>query len=181
MRRILHLVVLLALVGGAVLLWRQVFPSPEKQIRKRLEELRELVSFRASEGNLAVLADLQHLGSLFTRDAAVRVDMEAGPRVMLTGRDSIQQAVGAARQAAGNLDVEFRDVVVTVGEDKQSAVVEVTGMARQKGSNELWIEELRFHFIHTDEGWQISSVETVQTMTRKVSSEPALFPSPDSA
>lgn len=181
MKRILQVALLLVVVGGAVLLWKQVFPGPEQLIRTRLGELEELVSFRASDGNLAVLTGLQRLGSLFTRDAEVRVEVEGGPRVMLTGRDSIQQAAGATRRAVGDLQVEFRDVVVSLSEDKQSAVVEITGVARQLDSKELWIEELRFHFVLTDEGWQISSVETVQTMTRVAPRESTLLPLPHAA
>ena len=166
MKRIVQLGVLLVFACGAVILWTHLFPGPERQIRRRMIELQELVSFHASDGNLAALADVQRLGSLFTRDAGVRVEVDGGPRRTFTGRDEIMQAAVAARQVIGTLDVEFLDVVVTLSADEQSADVEAIGRAREHSSNELWIEDMRFKFILTEEGWQISSVETVQTLTR---------------
>jgi len=168
MRRVIQLALILALAGGAVFIWRHIFPSPERRIRRQMETLQELVSFRSADGNIAVLAGLQRLGSLFTKDAEVLVDAQGWKKLTLTGRDSIVQAAGVARrEIAGDLDVEFLDVVVTLGADKRSAVVEATGTARQKSTNDLWIHELRFHFIKTDDGWQISEVETVRTLTRR--------------
>jgi hypothetical protein len=166
MKRIIQLILLLALVAGGVLLWRHLFPGPEGLIRKQMSELRELVSFSGAEGNLAVLGDARRMGELFTEDAQIRVDVQGGPHVNLTGRDEIVQATVGARQLVGGLKVEFLDVTVTLGSDGRSAVVEATGKAVPSGSKELWIQELRFRFIETKEGWLISSVETVRTLTR---------------
>ena len=81
MKRILGWVILALLLVGAVFLWRQLFPGPEQRIRRRLSELREVVSFRGSDGNFAVLASTQRLGALFTRDARIRVDVPGGPNL----------------------------------------------------------------------------------------------------
>jgi len=165
MRRLWQLAILLLVTAGAIWIWTLVFPGPEKKIRARMDEFRERVSFRASDGNLAALADLQQFGKLFTEDAQVRVDSTGMPKLALDGRDSIVQAAGGARQVAGDLDVEFLDVVVTLAEDERSAVVDVTGKARQQGSDELWVQVLRFQFTLTEDGWLISSVATVRMLS----------------
>ena len=165
MRRVLLMGMVVLLGVGGFLVWRQLFPGAEQQIRRQIGELQEVVSFRASDGNLALLADMRRLGSMFVENASVRVDVPGGLRGTLTGRDNIMQAAGAARQAVGALNVEFLDIVVTLAGDGRTAVVEATAKARQQGSQELWIQELRFHFVRTEDGWQIRSVETVRTLT----------------
>jgi hypothetical protein len=165
MKRGYLLLLVLGLGAGGFLLWRQLFPGPEQQIRRRMTDLRELVSFQATEGNLRLLADTQRLGALFTEAATIRVDVPGGVRGALTGRDSIVQVAAAARQSVGMIEVEFLDVVVTLASDRRAAVVEATAKARQSGTSELWIQELRFHWVRTDDGWQIASVETVRTLT----------------
>lgn len=67
----------------------------------------------------------------------------------------------AARRELAQLEVEFLDVVVTLAADERSAVVEVTGTARETRDDELWVQVLRFKFTETDDGWLISSVEAV--------------------
>ena len=74
MRRVWQLAILLVLVGTAIFVWRQLFPGPEQQIRKRMVELQELLSFESSDGNFAALTAREQLGALFTEDAEVRAE-----------------------------------------------------------------------------------------------------------
>ena len=166
MRRLGLFAILLVFVGVAVWLGMRLSASPERQIRTRMADLQRLVSFRVSDGNLAKLASLEKLGSLFTKDAEILVDAPGVPRATLSGRDSIMQAAAGARQAVGDLKVEFLDVTVMLAEDQQSAVVETIAKARELGEKDFWIQEVRFKWIQTEEGWLISLVETVRTLTR---------------
>ena len=145
---------------------RQIFPSPEGKIRKRMAQLQELTTFSGTEGNLAQIAVSQKLSSLFTEDAKIRLTpVVGGHGGTLTGREDIMNASVGARQLLGGLKVDFLDVVVTIEPGGRTALVEATGKAVPKGSGEMWVQELRFHFIETEEGWMISSVETVRTLT----------------
>jgi hypothetical protein len=166
MKRMLSLIALVVAVVGAVLVWRQLFPGPEARVRQRLGQLQELVSFPGSEGNLAALVNVQRLGTLFAEDARVHVDIVGGPEGTWTGRDNIVRAAAATRRLANSMKVEFLDVTVVLGADGHSAAVEATVKAVADGSDGLWVEDLRFQFIETDEGWLIDSVENVHTLTR---------------
>ena len=53
MKRVLQLVLALAIIGAAFWLWAVSFPSPEKVVRSRLNALAKAVSFKASAGTLA--------------------------------------------------------------------------------------------------------------------------------
>lgn len=155
----------LLMVGGGVWVWTQWAANPERQIRKRLAELEELVSFSESDGLVSAALSWNQLGSFFTRDAVVRVGVEGDRTVSLSGRAEILEYAKAARGLADGLTVDFLDVVVTLAPDGDSADVAATGSARQAGSNERWIQELRFKFVRTDEGWLISRVETVRMLS----------------
>lgn len=179
MKRLVPLVLLMIIGAVVVLGWRHLLPGPEGQIRKRLDRLQELVSFSESEGNLAMLANVQELGSLFAEDVVIRLDAPGELQGTLRGRDSIMQTAVGARRAVGGLRVEFLDVTVNV--EGGSAVVEATGKAVLKSSNELWIQELRFNFINTEEGWLIEVVQTVRTLTLNSVQPTELFPMPRAA
>jgi ketosteroid isomerase-like protein len=165
MRRYAPVAALLLLIAVAGVIWIRGASSPEKEIRSHLAELQELVSFRAADGNLAVLAKLQRLGALFAPDAEVHVDTPGAPRTTLTGREHIMQAAGGAQRSVRELDVEFTDVTVMLEEDGRSALVDAVGKARGRSGERDWIQQLRFRFIHTEGDWLILRVETVRTFT----------------
>ncbi|MCU0788882.1 MAG: nuclear transport factor 2 family protein [Verrucomicrobia bacterium] len=165
MKRVLWLMAAALVVAGAVLLWRQLFPGPEARIRQRMTRLQDLASFSGSEGNLAALANVQRLGNLFAEDAQVSVDLVGGPKGTWTGRDNIVRAAAAVRRLSNAMKVEFLDVTVALGADGQSATVEATVKVVAEGSDGLWVEDLRFEFIETEEGWLIRSVKNIRTLT----------------
>ena len=167
MRRVLQIALLIGLIAAGWWGWRTFFPGPERQVRRQMAALEELVSFKANEGNLARLANARQLASLFTEDVRIRVDVRGGPRGELRGRESIFNAALGARSALGSLTVKFLDVVVTISPDKQAATVEATGRATQPGIRDFVVQELRFRFKRTDEGWLICEVETVRTLTQR--------------
>jgi len=152
-------------VAGLLWLTVALWPSPQKEVRKRLHQLAVLASVGASEGDLARLATARELSNLFATNAVVRVDIQGGPRGQLSGRDEIFQAALGARLTIGPLHVEFIDVEVQLSGDRQTATVEATGKATQPGVRDVFWQELKFHFTLRDSGWVIESVETVRTLT----------------
>lgn len=164
-KRILGWAAVLACVGGLAWLAVTLWPSPEKQVRKRLRHLAELASVSAGEGDLPGLANARELSFLFATNAVVRVDVQGGPHGQLSGRDDIFQVALGARRTLGALRVEFLDVDVQLSADKRAAIVEATGKATQPGVREVFWQELRFRFRLQENGWVIDSVETVRTLT----------------
>jgi hypothetical protein len=141
-------------------------PSPERQVRKRLSELKELVTFRPSEGNFAVLARLQQLGGLLTADAELRLDAAGLQRGTLKGRDEItQMAAAMARQSSGEYRVDFLDVVVIMHSADRAATVRITVKVHERATDELWVQPFRIEFVRTPDGWQIASATTERPLT----------------
>lgn len=164
MKRGLPWIVILLVVLGGIWIWMRWSSNPEAQIRKRMHELEEVISFADSDGLISAGTQLFRLTDFFTEDAELRLALEGERSRTIQGRAAILEAAKAARGLANGLEVDFLDLVITLSADKQSAEVQATGRAKESGSSELWIQELRFEFIRTEEGWLIDSVETVRML-----------------
>src|ERR1051326_8613681 len=96
MSRITRLVVLVLLIGAAIWAWTYFFPSPEKAIRKRLDEVAAAASFSSNEGEVAKFQNVQKLMSFCTSDIQVSIDAY-GQHVTSSSRDELFQATMYAR------------------------------------------------------------------------------------
>jgi hypothetical protein len=159
----------LALAVLVVWGWRVLFPNPERVIRKRLNELADIGSFQANESPMAKLYNAKKLGSFFTSDVTVSVDIPGRGIHTLDGRDSLEQAAVVFRQNVGAVKVEFLDVTVTLAPDKQSAEANLTGKATVGGERDFSVQEFNFKLKKVDGQWLIYRVESVKTLSQKVS------------
>lgn len=160
-----RLALLAALVAMGFLGWSYWFPSPERAIRKDLAELARTASFSANEAPLAKLYNSQALGKFFTPDVVISFDAPGASVRLLQGRDQLLERAMGARSAVSSLKVEFPDVNVVVGPDKESAVADVTAKGRVEGDKEGYLQELRVTFQKTGGHWLIRRVETVKTLS----------------
>ena len=165
MNRLLVRAGLLGLVLGLSYLgWTFFFPSPERIIQKRLRKIAQLASFASNEGSLAKLANSQKLTTFCTSDVEITVDIPGRISHKLVGRDELLQAVMAARSTLNSLKVEFLDVGVMVGGDKQSAVARLTAKASFPGERIPEVQELKIEFRKVDRDWLVEHAETVRTL-----------------
>lgn len=169
-----HLLVLAALVGLGIWGWRVLHPSPEQIIRKRLAQLAQSASFGPNEAPLAKLWNAQELGKFFTADVQIAFDAP-GASGVLNGRDQLLERVMGARSVLTSLRIEFPDINVSVGEDGESAVVDVTAKARVSGEREPYLQELKITFQKNGGQWLIRRVETTKTLSRHFNRCPSLY------
>jgi len=162
MKKVSSFILLAALVALGVWLWFVLSPNPEKIIRQRLAKLARTASFSAGEGNLAKLAAVEDIAGYFATNIEVTIDVPGRSRLTLTGRGEIQQAALGARERLSGLKVQFPDINITVAHDKQSAVADLTVEANVAGEHDPIVQEMKFTFQRTDDGWLIVRVETVQ-------------------
>ena len=161
---ILRIAAIGALAGLGVWGWGVLFPSPEKIIRSHLNELAKTISFESGEGNIGKMWHLKSLPDFFTVNVIVNTEVPGYPPHVFNGRDEIMQAAMAARSRLEGLKVEFLDVNVQLGPDKQTAMADLTGKATASGQNDFWAQEFRFSFKLVDGKWLIDRVETVKTL-----------------
>jgi hypothetical protein len=153
-----------ALGAGGFWAWGLFFPSDEHVIRKQLMDLAKTTSITPNEGTLTRLANAQKLGNFFSTDARVTVDVPGRSLQTLSSRDDILHAIAYARSMFNVLTVEFVDIFVEVGRDKQSALAHLTATANLPGEKIPEVQELEVGFKKTDHGWLINRIETVKTL-----------------
>lgn len=163
MKMILRLVWLAAVLAAGVWLWTVLFPGPEKVIRRRLAEIARLASFNANENPLATLGGAQKLAGFCRPDLQVKLAAPVNAEHTFASRQEIAQSALAARSAfSGGLKVEFVDVVLTLGPDRQSAVADLTARMQPAGGD-LNVQEIKFTLLKTSGQWLVTRVETIRT------------------
>ncbi len=158
-------VLLAALVAVGILAWNILFPSPERIIRKRLNELAQTASFSAKEGLVAKAWNASLLSGFFTPDVEVTVEVP-GRQQTLNGRDELLQAAAQARTMLTSLSIEFPDIKVTLAPDRTSATVNLTARGKVSSERDTYLQELRMRVIKVKREWLINQIETVRTLSQ---------------
>jgi len=168
MKNVSSIILLAALVALGVWLWLVLSPRPEKIIRQRLTQLARTASFSASEGNLAKLAAAEDIAAFFATNVEVDINVPGRVQHTLMGRAEIQQAALGARERLSGLKIQLPDINLTVAPDKQSAVADVTVDVSIGGERDSIVQEMKFTFQKTEDGWLITRVETVRTLSAAI-------------
>lgn len=165
MKRVVQIVLLIAIVALGFWLWTVLLPSPEKVVRSRLNALAQTMSFKSGSGNIANAYKAEKAADFFTPDVDVEVNLTGFEPITLHGRDEVLQIAMAARSRLTSLKVEFPDMNVTFGPDGQTAKVNLTGKATVPGERDISAQEFNFQLKKVDGKWLIYHVETVRTLS----------------
>jgi hypothetical protein len=158
-------VLLIVLAAAGVWLWTVFTPSPEKIVRQRLTELARTATVAADDNPLTRAAKARSLVSFFSPDAQVAFDSPAYGQRILSGRNEITEAAAAALGSIRSLKVEFLDLTVSLGDEAQTADVELTVKAHTVDSKEFNVQEMHFVLKNYDGTWLITRAETVKTLS----------------
>lgn len=159
-----RIVLLAAVVGLGFWLWTVLFPSPEKQVLKKISRLAETATFSADANNIIRASKVSNLIGFFSTDAQIVLDIPGVGRGTLNSRDEIREAAAGGFTRLKSLDVKFLDATPKVSADKQSAKVNCTAEVRMDNSKELGVQELLLYFKKIDSEWRITRVESVKTL-----------------
>jgi len=182
MKRAVQIALAAAAVGLGFWLWTVLFPTPENAIRSRLHDLAKALSFKSGSGMVAQAFSSQKAAEFFTSDVDVEVNLTGYEPISLHGRDEVLQIAMASRSRLTALKVEFPDINITLGADKQTAKVNLTGKATVPGERDISAQEFNFKLKKVNGKWLIYQVETVRTLSsraplgqREASSAPIIF------
>ena len=164
MKIVVRLLLLATLVGGGIWLWMHFHPGPEKAIRRRLTDVAEHVSFNSGEGMVAKTMRSEKLASYFAREVSLMIDLPEISSHESMSRDEISKFAYLLRSTFRSLKVQCLDPVITLGADKQSAMVDLTIRAETAGDKYLVVQEMKFTMKEVDGEWLILRVETVKTL-----------------
>ena len=165
MKIIWRLILLGVVAAAAVWLWTSFFPDPQQVIRKQLATVAREVSVKPNQSPLVTVGNAHRLANSFSTNVQVRLEVPGGGEHAFTSREEIVQAATAALAAIHGLKVQFLDVNVTLGPDRQSAVADLTLKAERPGDPELNVQEMKFTFQKIGGHWLITRVETVRTLS----------------
>ncbi len=147
-------------------LYTVLFPSDESVIRKRLQTIARLASFKPGEGDLARLANVSQLTAFFTPDISMRFEGTRPELQNLSGRDTLRQLFMVARANLQRMSVRFPDMIVTVNPDGRAAMVDLTMVADVNADKDVILQELKLDMTKEDGTWRVSRVETIKALNR---------------
>ena len=165
MKRVVQIVLVLAIVGLAIWGWTAAHPSPESVVRSRLNNLAKTMSFKANSGILSKAYNAEKASEFFTQDIEVDINLAGFEPLAMHGRDEVVQYVMYARAHVKELKIEFLDMNVTIAPDGQTAKVNLTGKAVVPGDRDISAQEFNFKLKKVDGKWLIYQVETVRTLS----------------
>jgi hypothetical protein len=160
-----RLVLLAAAAALGCWLWTVFFPSPEKVILKKIASLAATATFSAADGNITRASKVSNLIGFFSTDAEISVDAPELGAHTLSGRDEIRETAAGGFTSLTTLTVQFLDVSVRLGADKQTADVSCTARVNAGDKKDYGVQELRFRLKKIDGDWLITRVETVKTLS----------------
>lgn len=154
------MIVLLAAAVAGYFLWTWTHPSPEKAIRKQMENLADTLVAKPGEGNFARVAAINKTLSFFTPN--IYINGEGLPQVneSIQGQTELQQALFAARSRIDGA-ITFYEVHVIVGPEETNAHVNFHAVARLSGQSEPYSHDFKAEFVKIDRKWLISRVDPI--------------------
>src|SRR5882724_3707607 len=87
MQKFIRLLGAVALIGIGLWIWLTFFPSPEKAIRSRLNNLAKTISFEPNDGAIARGYSAQKAAGFFTLNGEVHVEVRGMEPLDFSGRD----------------------------------------------------------------------------------------------
>lgn len=153
-----------AVLGIVVVVWLVYPRSEEDRIRRRLDELAQVVSTTKQHRDTARLIHIAGLQRFFTED--VTVELKRDMRKVKSRGDLLQMAHVALQQEPG-LTVAFEDMTVIHDTGTQHAVVNttviVTGVQSHHAKS-FDAQELEMDLVKADGEWVIQSVRPVEAI-----------------
>jgi len=159
------MVVAAALVGAAALaLWVTRQGTDEKQIRGRIEALRDEVNASTKDG-LGTAARATQIGSYFTEDAVVDV---GGGAVPIRGRETLTGMAARLqpRTAAFRLDLDDVGVEIVPGGTAADVLLTASFVRRVISTGEESRDAREFALVlaKADGVWRISRITAIDTL-----------------
>jgi SnoaL-like protein len=154
--------VAVAAVAIAVVGYRVLFPSDEQLIRQRLDSLAATLNHPAAEG-LDAMTRAAQVGRAFTDD----IEVQTREGMTIRGKETLMAMVARLQPRAEGLNLQIRDVVVTL-DDPRHAHVELTATYVDPAGDGRAIDAAEFtlRMVKPVRDWLIARVAPVQVLQR---------------
>ena len=156
--RVLAILAIAAIAWGA---WR-FWPSEERRIKRRLDDLVEVVNERPTDG-LSLVARTAELSRFMTEDVILDPGIGAGP---IHGRERLLALASRAPGGGGAFKMRFVDVSVDVSGD--AAVAHLTAVLSWQGvSGEENVDAREVELQLRDvDNWRMNRITVIRPLER---------------
>ncbi|HEU4936525.1 MAG TPA: nuclear transport factor 2 family protein [Vicinamibacterales bacterium] len=156
--------ILVVLIGAAVFAWRTRETPNEREIRGRLDALRNEVNTSTKDG-MGVALHAAQIGSYFTDDAIVELGEGAAP---IKGRDTIMGMVARLQPRTAAFRMDLDDITIEMVPDSNAADVLLTASFVRRnistGEESLDAREYAVVMTKADGTWRIARITTIDTL-----------------
>ena len=156
-------VVLVVLVGAGVFAWRTRETPDERDIRSRLDSLRNEVNNSTKDG-IGVALHAAQIGDYFTEDAVVELGEGAAP---IKGRETLIGMVARLqpRTAAFRMDLEDVTIEMVPGGDAADVLLTASFVRRNISTGEsLDAREYALVMARAQSTWRIARITAIDTL-----------------
>jgi hypothetical protein len=142
----------------AFVVWKFLFPPPEKVIRRKLEALAETIS-ENPQGNISRVANVNRVGSYFHPNVSINLQGFGRDVSSVQGRGELEQMAMGVRQNNFRITVKFSNIHVMVDPSETSASAVVTAEVTLNDQAEPVVQDVRLGFEKYDRAWLIRTAE----------------------
>jgi hypothetical protein len=152
------------LVGAGVFAWRTRETPDEREIRSRLDALRNEVNTSTKDG-IGVALHAAQIGGYFTNDAVVELGEGAAP---IKGRETIMGMVARLqpRTAAFRMDLEDITIEIVPGSDTADVLLTASFTRRNVSTGEESLDAREYALVMTkaESTWRIARITAIDTL-----------------
>jgi SnoaL-like protein len=156
--------VLVVLVGAGVFAWRTRETVDEREIRSRLDSLRNEINTSTKDG-IGVALHAAQIGGYFTDDAIVELGEGAAP---IKGRETVMGMVARLQPRTAAFRMDLDDITIEMVPGNETADVLLTAsFARRNistGEESLDAREYALVMTKTDNTWRIARITAIDTL-----------------
>lgn len=152
---------LVAVLG--VLIWKFLFPPPEKVIAKKIKGLAQTVS-ENPQGNISRIANVNRIGAFFHPNVSINLEGFGREVSSIQGKGELEQMAMGLRQNNFHITVRFSNVHVTVGDEKTNAAVLMTAEVKLNDQTEPMVQDIRLEYEKFDRAWLIRSAQPAKRL-----------------
>lgn len=164
MKRIVLLVLALVVGGGAFWLYRVLFPSDERAIRRTLQQAAEAVSIRPEQGTFDKLAAINRLLNLCHPDIEILLNAPGTGSHSIRGQDQLREAFAAVAGSGETLQVDLLQIGVEIRQDRSHATAQFIARARGRAAQEDIVQEFRVLLDKTEGRWIMRRIEPLPSL-----------------
>jgi hypothetical protein len=151
------------LIGAGVFAWSTRETSDEREIRSRLDALRNEVNTSTKDG-IGVALHAAQIGSYFTEDSVVELGEGAAP---IKGRETLMGMVARLQPRTAAFRLDLDDVSIEMAPGDAADVLLTASFTRRNistGEESLDAREYALVMTKADSTWRIARITAIDTL-----------------